>query len=73
MNKTILKSFYIIRIIFMPIKIFLYEFVSKISLKFIFKNNEVFSFLKIFTTFLLCYELQRQEISLIIKISFICE
>ena len=53
----------------MPIEIFHFEFISKISLKFILKNK-AFSFLKTLVNFfLICFKLQRREINLIIKVA----
>ena len=62
-NKIILKN---IRIIFMSMKIFHHEFISKISLKFIFKKR--FLTFKNFATFI------RHNFDLILKvlIKFIC-
>ena len=52
----------------MPIKIFFYEFILKISSKFIFKKVRLSAF-KIVTTFLMCCALQRHEINLILRVS----
>ena len=63
MNKTILKIVRLLELIFMPMKIFFYKFISKISLKFIQKKNG-FQLLKTFAAFfLMCCELQRLEIN----------